>query len=149
MSTLTKAFGWILTLFTMALVACASAEISDLEYPLGDLKSMTQTFFNNKLNDADDSGREFRSDFFRPNIVRGRIESPRSEDQVRAQAKIRFVGNERPYSILTWVEIETKEGGKWVSQGVDNSLSKRVSDQLNEFIKARRDKNVIDHFRPF
>jgi hypothetical protein len=116
---------------------------------LSDLKSMTQSFFSNNLTEDRESGRDYKSQYFRPNLVKGRIESPRSEDQVRARATVRFVGNERPYTILTWVEVETREKDAWESKGNDLKLARRLSDLLRDYIRTRRDKNLIDHFKSF
>jgi len=141
-----RTFIWILILF---LASCSSGEITDLEYPLGEIKQTTQSFFNHTLKEIEPGGRDYRSEYFRPNLSKGRIESPRSEDRVRAKALVRFIGNERPYSIEIWVDVETKDRDVWTNQGTDKNLSKKLARQLQDFIQSRREKNVIDHFRPF
>jgi hypothetical protein len=110
---------------------------------------VTQTFFNNSLTQIEDGGRDFKSEFFRPNLTKGRLETPRSEDNVRARATVRFVGNERPYSIMTWVEVQTRVEDGWVDHGPDTKLSKKLAEYLAEFIKARKGKNFIDNYRAF
>lgn len=146
MRVLSATLVWILTVF---LVGCANGEISNLEYPLADLKVVTQSFFNNTLVQIEDGGRDFKSDFFRPNLTKGKLESPRSEDNVRARAIVRFVGNERPYVIMTWVEVQTRVDEGWVDHGTDSKLSKKLADYLRDYIKARKEKNFIDNYRAF
>jgi hypothetical protein len=143
---LTATLVWILTVF---LIGCSHGEIGNLEYPLTDLKTVTQTFFNNSLVQIEDGGRDFKSEFFRPNLTKGRLESPRTEDNVRARAIVRFVGNERPYTIMTWVEVQTRDGNSWVDHGPDSKLSKKLAEYLSEFIRARKGKNFIDNYRAF
>ncbi len=141
-----RTLGWILTAF---LVGCANGEITNLDYALVDLKAVTQTYFNNSLTLMEDGGRDFRSDYFRPNLTNGKLETPRSEDNVRARATVRFVGNERPYTIMTWVEVQTRIEQGWVDHGTDPKLSKRLASYLLEYIKARKGKNFIDNYRAF
>ena len=130
-------------------VACAHGEIENLEYPLVDLKSLAQQFFNGSLNATEDGGRDFQSAYFRPNMTKDKFETPRSEDNVRARALVRFIGNERPYVIQVWVEVQTKVEGGWLDQGNDSKLTKKVTDLLRDFIRARKDKNFIDNYRAF
>ncbi len=140
---------WVFTLFVGFFLGCTTAEVANLDYPLADVKSMTTNFFNKVLREDEAGGRDYTSAFFRPNLTKGQIETPRTEDQVRARAKVRFVGNERPYTVVVRVEVESKEGNTWFSEGEDRQLSKKVSKLLAEFIQTRRDKNFIDHFRSF
>jgi hypothetical protein len=119
------------------------------DYSLGDIKQFTRAYFRDTLKEKGDTGRVFESQYFRPNMTKGKLESPRSEDNVRARAKIRIIGNERPYSIQTQVEVETLENGQWVNRGVDDQLTDKLSRQLVDYIRTRQNKNDIDRYRAF
>lgn len=68
----------------------------------------------------------------------------------RLFGRFTVLGDRRPYDIQVEVVAEVKTPDGYEEQGVDESLSQELANQLKkELLKSREGRNVIDDFKPF
>jgi len=123
--------------------------LDDLDYPLVDIRSGLNNLFDGGLREDVDNPKELTSKPFRTDLEKGKLLSVRPEDDVRATAHLRIMGNERPYSILVNVYVEQRGDRDWESAGSDRRLAKELKEIIHAYLKKNRNKNTIDQFRAF
>jgi hypothetical protein len=134
----------------LILTACATATITldDLDYSTVDIQKAASTVLAVGIQPTEGNERILESKHFRVPFSK-RAERVQDDDVVRGIARIDIIGDRRPYSLDITVTIEEKNGNVWTPAGRDKRLAKLVADQIQDYLVKHKDKNLIDHFRPF
>jgi hypothetical protein len=147
---LTIGFSTALLILTVV-IGCAVPTVTsrEIDYSTLDIQKAILATLNIGIEPQEGIERIYHSKPFRTPAGR-KLEVLRSEDQVRAIAKITVLGDRRPYVVETSVRTEKKEGsGKWSISGEDQRLARQLADQIQDYLVKHKDKNLIDHFRAF
>ncbi|MGE3973155.1 MAG: hypothetical protein AB7F59_01365 [Bdellovibrionales bacterium] len=142
---------WIVTLLFLFAACSTGHRIEDVDSTVSQIKSTLISFFRGNIAESRQESREMITQPFRPRIAAGRVEKSRESDELRVVARIRIIGNEKPYVLDVSAEIEERspDGRAWASRGPDKRLAKQLSEAIQEYLQKNRNKNLIDHFRAF
>lgn len=145
-------------LFYFAVSGCATfgnrnaVSISDVDWPLAELRSVAATVLPTGTRAISPNGRELLSRHF---ILEGRSGyKPAADATERYFAQVLILGDRRPYDIEILVTLERRvlRGNQftYAFEGYDYKLAKELEVKLRqELTKRREDLNIIDDFRVF
>ncbi len=133
--------------FNLLLLGCASGElIKNVNRPLRMLQDVASQTAPGGVRHVSTNQRVFTSKYFPP---QGAWSKDAENESERAFAQIFILGDRRPYTVEVRAFVETKEGGDY-RQTRAPELAQRVAQRYQSLLANRRkDRDLIDDFRPF
>ena len=150
--------------FVGLITGCVTGQkSSDLDYSIKNIQSAIAQTLPGGINLVSVNRREFRSNYFRPDIYYRPLS--RDRDLYRSKLNITILGASRPYRLVVraFTQVRVSDGkpkskvhsaddlkkGTWKDvevSGIEDVILELIVDHI---LKSSKDNNLVDDFHPF